>query len=100
MAALAVGSLRPTAPGIAPSVVVGPDEVGSHPASASPFGVDDLVGNVWDVTTSVLDRGQFVARGGSFYQCLKTLWSTNRDPVSSATRDHTIGLRICADVNL
>ena len=78
----------------------GPDEVGSHPASASPFGVDDLVGNVWDVTTSVLDRGQFVARGGSFYQCLKTLWSTNRDPVSSATRDHTIGLRICADVNL
>jgi formylglycine-generating enzyme required for sulfatase activity/predicted Ser/Thr protein kinase len=77
----------------------GPDEVGSHPASASPFGVDDLVGNVWDVTTSVLDRDQFVARGGSFYQCLKTLWSTNRDPVSSATRDHTIGLRICADVN-
>src|SRR6202022_2636026 len=25
----------------------GPDEVGTHPASTSPFGVRDLVGNVW-----------------------------------------------------
>jgi serine/threonine protein kinase/formylglycine-generating enzyme required for sulfatase activity len=77
----------------------GPDEVGSHQLSVSPFGVYDLVGNVWDLTSSVLDRGQFVARGGSFYQCLKTLWSTNRDPVGSATRDHTIGIRICADAH-
>src|SRR6185436_5453816 len=26
----------------------GPDEVGAHPASASPFGVEDLVGNVFE----------------------------------------------------
>jgi serine/threonine protein kinase/formylglycine-generating enzyme required for sulfatase activity len=78
----------------------GPDEVGSHPISASPFGVHDLAGNVWDITSSVLDEGQFVARGGSFYQNLRTILSTNRDPLSAVTRDHTVGLRICADAPL
>jgi serine/threonine protein kinase/formylglycine-generating enzyme required for sulfatase activity len=78
----------------------GPDEVGSHPASVSPFGVYDTVGNVWDITSSVLDRGQFVARGASFYQCRRTLLTSNRDPISSVTRDHTIGLRVCADLRL
>jgi len=75
----------------------GPDEVGSHEASVSPFGVYDLVGNAWDITRSVLDRDQYVARGSSFYLCLKTLVSANRDPISAVTRDYTIGLRICAD---
>ncbi len=75
----------------------GPDEVGSHRGSVSPFGVYDLVGNVWDMTSSVLDRGQYVARGSSFYMCLKTLLSANRDPISSVTRDYSVGLRICAD---
>ena len=78
----------------------GPDEVGSHPASLSPFGVHDLVGNVWDITSSVLDKDQFVARGGSFYQNLRTNLSTNRDPISSVSRDNTVGLRICADPHL
>jgi formylglycine-generating enzyme required for sulfatase activity len=76
----------------------GPDEVGSHPASVSPFGVHDLVGNVWDITSSALDKDQFVARGGSFYQNLRTNLSTNRDPISLVSRDHTIGLRVCADL--
>jgi serine/threonine protein kinase/formylglycine-generating enzyme required for sulfatase activity len=76
----------------------GPDEVGSHPESTSPFGIDDLVGNVWDITTSVLDKDQYVARGSSFYECRRSQLSTNRDPLSGVTRDHTIGVRICADV--
>ena len=46
----------------------GPDEVGSHPISRSPFSVDDLAGNAWDITTSVLERGQVIVRGGSFYR--------------------------------
>jgi serine/threonine protein kinase/formylglycine-generating enzyme required for sulfatase activity len=76
----------------------GPDEVGSHSASVSPFGASDLAGNVWDIARSALDAGQFVARGGSFYQYRKAALSSNRDPISSVTRDHTVGLRICADV--
>ena len=40
----------------------GPDEVGSHPASRSPFGVDDLAGNAWEWTRSSLEPGK---RGGA-----------------------------------
>jgi formylglycine-generating enzyme required for sulfatase activity/tRNA A-37 threonylcarbamoyl transferase component Bud32 len=78
----------------------GPDEVGSHPRSRSPFDVDDLVGNVWEITSSVLERNQFVGRGGSFYQPRPSLLAMNRNPLSLVTRDHTTGLRICADVRL
>src|SRR5207253_2500866 len=45
----------------------GPDEVGSHPASDSPFGVSDMVGNVWEWVRS-LGPGQVLYRGGSWYQ--------------------------------
>ena len=31
----------------------GPDVVGSHPASRSPFGVDDLAGNVFELVDVV-----------------------------------------------
>jgi len=75
----------------------GPDEVGSHPASASPFDVQDILGNVWEITSSVLDAGQFVSRGGSFYQNLRSSVSPNREPLAAVTRDHTIGLRVCAN---
>jgi serine/threonine protein kinase/formylglycine-generating enzyme required for sulfatase activity len=75
----------------------GPDEVGTYSASRSPFGLFDIAGNVWEMTTSVLDEGQFAVRGGSFYQEHRSLVTQNRDPISSVTRDHTIGLRVCAD---
>src|SRR5207237_9071692 len=35
----------------------GPDQVGSHPGSRSPFGVDDMAGNVWEWVESSLSRG-------------------------------------------
>jgi formylglycine-generating enzyme required for sulfatase activity len=82
------------------SAAYGPDEVGSHAASVSPFGIYDMVGNAWDIATSVLDEGQYVARGGSFYQNLRTQLSANRDPISATTRDQTIGLRVCGNVAL
>jgi formylglycine-generating enzyme required for sulfatase activity len=76
----------------------GPDEVGSHPQSRSPFDVDDMVGNVWEMTTSNLDKLQVLVRGGSFYQFRPAQRSSNRQPMAAATRDHTVGLRVCATV--
>src|SRR5579884_2662051 len=35
--------------------ITGPDEVAAHPAGASPFGVMDLVGNVWQMTDEFQD---------------------------------------------
>jgi len=48
----------------------GPDGVSAHPNGASPFGVMDLVGNVWQWTDEYLDEHTRAAivRGGSYYQ--------------------------------
>jgi len=54
----------------------GPDAVDAHPSGASPFGVMDLVGNVWQWTDEYLDehtRGG-ILRGGSYYQPQGSIW--------------------------
>ena len=54
----------------------GPDAVDAHPSGASPFGVMDLVGNVWQWTEEFSDehtRGG-VLRGGSYYQPQGSIW--------------------------
>jgi iron(II)-dependent oxidoreductase len=54
----------------------GPDPVSAHPRGASPFGVMDLVGNVWQWTDSFEDDHTRAAilRGGSYYQPQGSLW--------------------------
>jgi iron(II)-dependent oxidoreductase len=54
----------------------GPDAVDAHPGGASPFGVLDLVGNVWQWTEEFVDehtRGG-ILRGGSYYQPQGSIW--------------------------
>lgn len=53
-----------------------PDDVDAHPQGASPFGVRDLVGNVWQWTDEYRDdhtRGA-VLRGGSLYRPQTSHW--------------------------
>lgn len=75
---------------------VGPDAVGSYPASRSPVGVDDLIGNVAEWTTSALRPGQFVLRGGNFYSQRTRI--AMRQPTSPGLRDLGSGIRICASL--
>jgi formylglycine-generating enzyme required for sulfatase activity len=75
---------------------MGPDEVGSHPASRSPFGLDDTTGNVFEWTTSSLARGEYVVRGGSYFHDPKTLRLPNRNASPPTLRDTNVGLRLCA----
>jgi len=54
----------------------GPDEVSAHPKGASPFGAEDLIGNVWQWTDEFVDEHtrSAVLKGGSYYQPQHSLW--------------------------
>jgi formylglycine-generating enzyme required for sulfatase activity len=54
----------------------GPADVDSHPRGASPFGVADLVGNVWQWTDEYVDEHTRAAvlRGGSYYHPQGSGW--------------------------
>ncbi|MBP1654022.1 MAG: sulfatase-modifying factor protein [Bacteroidetes bacterium] len=51
--------------------------VNAYPGGASPFGVMDMIGNVWQITNDVYDNGTFVfcmLRGGSHYNPTSSWW--------------------------
>jgi formylglycine-generating enzyme required for sulfatase activity/predicted Ser/Thr protein kinase len=75
----------------------GPDMVGSHPASTSPFGLVDMVGNIYEITRSVTpELGRVVYRGGSWYQDLHTANPSNHQAGDPTQRDVVLGVRVCA----
>jgi formylglycine-generating enzyme required for sulfatase activity len=51
-------------------------DVDAHPLGASPFGVMDMVGNVWQWTDEYIDEHTRAAilRGGSHYRPLGSIW--------------------------
>ena len=55
----------------------GTTPVDAHPAGASPVGVEDLVGNVWQWTASLMTEGQHdvvFIRGGCWYKAPEGTW--------------------------
>ena len=74
----------------------GPDEVGAHPASDSPYAVADLAGNVSEIVVG--PGGAAWTKGGSFYQGVLTAMISNNNNLSEPTqRSVRVGLRVCAD---
>jgi formylglycine-generating enzyme required for sulfatase activity len=54
----------------------GPDPVDAHPSGASPYGVMDMVGNVWQWTDEFTDERTRagILRGGEYYQPQGSIW--------------------------
>jgi gamma-glutamyl hercynylcysteine S-oxide synthase len=90
----------------------GPDDVNAHPAGASPYGVMDMVGNVWQWTDEFEDEHTRAAilRGGSYYQPQGSIWyfpqAYKNDThgklllmAPSYDRSATLGFRCVKDAN-
>jgi formylglycine-generating enzyme required for sulfatase activity len=57
--------------------------VDAFPSGESPFGVADLVGNIWQLTNDVYDNGTFyfgMIRGGSWYDPTSSWWYIKGGP--------------------
>ncbi|MFP2909437.1 SUMF1/EgtB/PvdO family nonheme iron enzyme, partial [Pyxidicoccus sp. 3LFB2] len=75
----------------------GPDMVGAHPASVSPFGLDDMAGNAYEFTRSETpELGSVVLRGGSWYFDSTGASIAGFSPGDPTARDARTGLRVCA----
>jgi formylglycine-generating enzyme required for sulfatase activity len=56
-----------------------------YPEGASPFGVLDMVGNIWQLTNDVYDDGSYyyiIIRGGSYYNPTASWWYVKGGPQS------------------
>jgi serine/threonine protein kinase/formylglycine-generating enzyme required for sulfatase activity len=74
-----------------------PDEVGTHPTSASPFGLQDIAGNALElVTPTTLDLGDIVIKGGGWYYGTVGPLIANRQSFKSQYKDARVGVRLCA----
>jgi len=82
------------------SETAGPDVVGSHPTSRSPFGVDDLSGNAGEWTVDPLHGDAPVLRGGAFFMDPISAHLVGRHVVPPGFTDGTVGMRVCASFPL
>lgn len=90
------------------------DEVGSFPKGENPYGLQDLVGSVWQITNDVYDNCTYsfvMLKGGSYYKPEDSWWYVQGGPknlrhrqmllrVSQGfERKATVGFRCVADAD-
>ncbi len=74
----------------------GPDEVGSHPESDSPFGLHDVQGNALEILEASRPDEPAVGRGGAWYYDTFNARLTSREIFEPQTRSVFAGFRVCA----
>jgi formylglycine-generating enzyme required for sulfatase activity len=89
-----------------------PDPVGKYRSSANPFGIQDLVGNVWQITNDIYDSESYsyiILKGGSYYKPVSSEWYVRGGPQplmhrqallqagQGFERNATVGFRCVAD---
>ncbi len=64
------------------------------------YGLYDMVGNVWELTSTMYPNGKYVRRGSSFNGKAEESRIANRFWHSGSQRGHTIGFRVVRDMNV
>jgi iron(II)-dependent oxidoreductase len=76
-----------------------PVNVGSFPSGDSPYGVSDMAGNVWEMTSGTWKGGAKAMRGGSFLNPIADVRVTVRWAASDENRGaNWLGFRCVMDV--
>ena len=88
------------------------DPIGTYPKGRNPYGVEDLVGSVWQLTNDLYKSGSYdyiIMKGGSYYNPTSSWWYVQGGPrelhyrqqllrVSQGfERNATVGFRCVAD---
>lgn len=88
------------------------DAVGSHPKGRNPWGLEDLVGSVWQMTLDRYDNGTYqmvLLKGGSYYKPSSSWWYVQGGPRETHyrqmllrlspgfERNETVGFRCVVD---
>jgi gamma-glutamyl hercynylcysteine S-oxide synthase len=89
-----------------------PTAVTDYPQGASPYGVLDMIGNVWQLTNDIYTIGPYrytIIKGGSYYHPTSSIWYVTGGPLPAdhpemllliapgLDRNATVGFRCVAD---
>ncbi len=88
---------RPSCAALLPSGHDNAVPVGTHPQGATPDGVLDVAGNVWEWTASPVMGTGFVVRGGSYASPLLYAQTTFLNAAPAELRSAGIGVRVVRD---
>jgi len=79
------------------STFPGPHRVGLHPASRSPYGLDDMAGNASEMAHSLFrEIHPLVTRGGNWHTDHREALVAGRKPIRPSEHIATVGVRLCA----
>lgn len=79
--------------------LVGPDEVGSHPTSASPYGAEDVHGNAYEMVSSARWNEKAAIFGGPWDREQVQQRLDDRFQQDPDSRDPQFGFRLCVTLH-
>ncbi|MGB9775431.1 MAG: SUMF1/EgtB/PvdO family nonheme iron enzyme [Anaerolineae bacterium] len=89
-------SFDPTRANVRESGIGSTTPVGIYPEGASPYGLLDCAGNVWEWTSTPYDDEEFIIRGGAWNFFAEDARTFIRERARRDHRSHCVGFRVAA----